>query len=179
MNTLKCWELESTWGQHISPYRGRQRGGQRVTGTLPGEPGLRQRAWTVDRLGDYWSWLLNKKAGHVQWTGMLKSVEWGLPFPRRCLIHSAPGDVFKFRYINSLSAWRSQGVGIFLEQFTLSPACIPLSLPTAAQTLPRCSGNTRLYWVRGHGYLSNGGFWMRCSKSVWWWTHLLGDWRII
>ena len=95
------------------------------------------------------------------------------------LIHSAPGDVFKFRYIKSLSAWRSQGLGIFLERFTLSPPCIPLSLPTAAQTLPRCSGNTRLYWVRGHGYLLNGGFWMRCSKSVWWWTHLLGDWRII
>ena len=69
-----------------------------------------------------------------------------LPFPRKCLLDSAPRDVLSFTSTLALCMKIPRG-GDFSQGVQTLPVLL-LSLPTAAQTLPRHSGHVRLYWAR-------------------------------
>lgn len=169
------------WSTHLS-LQGEPDGRPTCDQNFAGEPGIQERTCIVDRLGDCWSWLLNRKAGHVQWTGILKSVEWGFSFPRKYLSHSAPGHVFFvclfFFPTSNISAhsWHEDPKGLAFFQRGSDPLLpvLPLPLPTAPLTLPRHPGNIKMYRLRGHGHLLDGRFQMTCPEFIRQWTPLLG-----
>lgn len=127
-------------------------------------------AKSIDPLGGYWSWLLNKKGGHVQWTGILKSVYEVCPSLANAWLPVHPGlfililifEIHQFALgMKTQSSWILSRGG----SDSLLPA-LHLSLLTATLSLPLPLGYVSFYQVRVSDHLLDGGFWWH-ALNLW------------